>query len=288
MTARSDHARTGRLVTIGMWACAAIVMVSSARNAAWSFEILGDSPIAGFALGVAVDMALAVALVGDRALHLAGRKSRWGRALRITTCLMSGALNCAVYAWLGQVGIAIFHSFLTVLLILLTEYAQDFTLQTGAIADEHEAAERAEQRTRQAEADEAARLAREQAEAQRAAEDARRKQAAELARKQREHQTRQLAAALAAATLTRRRAKRAAPARAKAPRQDKAPATKPAPNQAPDLEQLVQRARPLVADGMGRTQLARQLDVTPHWARKAIEAIEAEQTPPLHAVERSA
>jgi hypothetical protein len=263
MSARHDHARTGRLVIVGVWACAAIVMVSSARNGALSFAALGEHPLAGFALGVAVDVALAVALIGDRALHLAGRSSAWGRALRITTCLMSGALNCAVPLWLGHVGIAAFHSFLTVLLVLLTEYAQDGTLQFGDIEAEANAAEHAEREAEQRATD-------------------------ELARAEREHQAQQLATLLALTPQLARRRQRTAPARAKASRQPKAPAMRHTSKQAPDLADLVRRARPLVADGMGRTQLARELSTTAHWARKAIEAIEAERAPRLTAVERSA
>jgi hypothetical protein len=265
MSARLDHARTGRLVIAGVWVCAAIVMVSSARNGALSFQALGEHPLAGFALGVAVDVALAVALVGDRALHLAGRSSAWGRALRITTCLMSGALNCAVPLWLGHVGVAAFHSFLTMLLVLLTEYAQDGTLQFGQIEDEADAAEHAEREAEQRAAD-------------------------ELARTEQERQAQQLATLLALTPQLARRRQRTAPARAKASRQPKAPArrqtSKQAPSQAPDLAELIDRARPLMP--VGRTVLARQLGVSTHWARRVIEALEAERPAGLHAVERSA
>lgn len=251
---------TGRGVIIGMWACAAIVMVSSARNAAWSFAILGESPLAGFALGVAVDVALAVALIGDRALHLAGRKSRWGRALRVTTCLMSGALNCAVYAWMGQVGIAVFHSFLTILLILLTEYSQDFTLQTGEIETERQeaatAAERAEHQARQTasrqERELATHLASVLAFTTRATMPT---PASRQATSPGAHQAN-------TARLTRR-----APAR---PPRGKTPTRRQ-----PEPSALIERARPLVADQpqIGRHTLARELGCTEHQARKVLEQL---------------
>jgi hypothetical protein len=209
MTARLDHARTGRLVIAGVWACAAIVMVSSARNGALSFAALGEHPLAGFALGVAVDVALAVALVGDRALHLAGRSSAWGRALRITTCAMSGALNCAVPLWLGHVGVAAFHSFLTILLVLLTEYAQDGTLQFGDIEAEADAAERAEAEAQQRATDKEIAAQREVERRERDERQAERDAVAELERDRREHETQQMAALMAVSTHMTRKRKRA-------------------------------------------------------------------------------
>lgn len=290
MSGAVNHARTGRLVAAGVWVCAAIVMTASAANGALTFDALQSYWPIGLAIGVAVDIALCVALVGDRALHLAGRKSGWGRALRIATAGMSLALNCGASLANGHYAAAAFHAFLPVLLVVLTEASQSYSLRFHAIADEAHAAELTEQQARQAEADEATRVDRETRQAERAAEDARREQAAEQARQDRERQAHQLAALLALTPQLARRRQRAAPARARQPRQTKAPAArhaaKPASNQASDLAALVERARPLVADGMGRTQLARQLGTTPHWARRAIEQIEAE--PRLHAVERSA
>lgn len=141
---RWDHSRTTRIVLTGLWADAVLVMAASAYNGGQAFDGLGQPFAAGIALGVAVDVGLAVGLVGDRALHLAGRQSRWGRALRVATAFMSLALNCAVALWLGHYGVAVFHAFLPILLVLLSEYAQDSTLQFGEIADEHAAEVRAE------------------------------------------------------------------------------------------------------------------------------------------------
>lgn len=288
MSTPVDHARTGRLVAAGVWVCAAIVMTASAANGALTFDALQSYWPIGLAIGVAVDIALCVALVGDRALHLAGRKSGWGRALRIATAGMSLALNCGASLADDHYAAAVFHAFLPILLVVLTEASQSYSLRFHAIADEHRAAEAAEEQTRQAETDEAERIEREAREVERAADDARRAEAAELARQEREHQERQLVTLLALTPQLTRRRQRPAPARAKAPRQTKTPATKPQPNQAPDLARLVERARPLVADGMGRTQVARQLGVTAHWARRAIDQVEAERAPHLTAVERSA
>ena len=136
----ANHARIGRIVMVGLWLDAGIVMSASAVNGGRAFVALGEPFAAGLALGVAVDVALAVALWGDRALHLAGESSPWGRVLRVTTALMSGALNCSVAVWSGHYGVAAFHAFLPLLLILLTEYAQSSTLKFGHIADRQRAA----------------------------------------------------------------------------------------------------------------------------------------------------
>lgn len=279
MSTRLDHARTGRLVIAGVWACAAIVMVSSARNGAMSFDILGESPVAGFALGVAVDVALAVALVGDRALHLAGRSSAWGRALRVTTCLMSGALNCAVPYWLGDYGIAAFHSFLTILLVLLTEYAQDATLQFGGIADDAEAAERAEAEARQRKADEAAAEQREAERREREERQAERDAIAAQQRTEREHQTQELAAELAAlqvmtAALAKKRK------RATTPRS--APKRNPGRKQAAESVPSHPLDEPEVP-GETAEERRRRLDRN---RKRRQAAKQHEARPPLHAVAR--
>ena len=144
MAKRWNHLRTSRIVLAGVWADAVLVMAASAWNGGLAFEALGQHIGEGIALGVAVDVGLAVSLIGDRALHLQGKSSNWGRALRLTTALMSLALNCGVSLWLGHYGVAIFHAFLPILLVLLSEYAQDTTLKYGEIAEEREAAEKAE------------------------------------------------------------------------------------------------------------------------------------------------
>lgn len=144
MARRWDHLRTSRIVLTGLWADAVLVMAASAWNGGLAFEALGQHIGEGIALGVAVDVGLAVSLIGDRALHLHGKSSHWGRALRIVTAVMSLCLNCGVSIWLGHYGVALFHAFLPILLVLLSEYAQDTTLKFGEIADEHEAAVKAE------------------------------------------------------------------------------------------------------------------------------------------------
>lgn len=57
------------------------------------------------------------------------------------------------------------------------------------------------------------------------------------------------------------------------------PATPP-----PATTSLVDRVRPLVAEGHGRTAIVRRLGVTDHQARQAIATVKAEKSRPLHAV----
>jgi len=253
-----NHTRTGRLVIAGLWLDAGIVMSASAVNGGRAFVALGEPFAAGLALGVAVDVALAVALWGDRALHLAGESSPWGRVLRVTTALMSGALNCSVAVWSGHHGVAAFHAFLPLLLILLTEYAQSSTLKFGHIAGR-----------------------------QRATEEAARAEAELAQRRERQGHTRrerELVASLASVlAIGTRLATRPAPARqvvTPAPRQPKAPAKRQPVRQAPDLAELTRRARSLPnLSQLGRGQLARELGCSTHWAREVLKALDNEQIP---------
>ncbi len=253
----ANHARIGRVVMVGLWLDAGIVMSASAVNGGRAFVALGEPFAAGLALGVAVDVALAVALWGDRALHLAGESSPWGRVLRVTTALMSGALNCSVAVWSGHYGVAVFHAFLPLLLILLTEYAQSSTLKFGHIAD------------RQRAAGEAARAE---------AELVQRRERLEHDRRERE-----LVASLASVlAIGARYTGRTTPVRqvpAPAHRQVVTPARRQATKPAPDLDELVDRARPLMP--LGRGSLARELGCTEDKARKIIAALDRERQRPV-------
>ncbi len=60
---------------------------------------------------------------------------------------------------------------------------------------------------------------------------------------------------------------------APAPRQ--VPLGRQTPSATPDLAALVERARPLMP--FGRGELAKALDVKPHWARRVIETLNAGQ-----------
>ena len=159
-----DTAGVSRVVLTGLWADAALVMAASAWNGGRAAQALGDPFWWGFMLGIAVDVGLATALAGDRSLYQLGRREPWGRAVRIVTAIMSLGLNCAYPIWAGQVGLVLFHAFLPVLLVLLSEYAQSLTLHFNTIAAEQVAAVKAERDAQhtadQAAADSAAEAAR--------------------------------------------------------------------------------------------------------------------------------
>lgn len=136
--------RTRKLVLAGVWGDAALVMAASAWNGGLVLQAMGDPAGFGTLLGLAVDAGLAVALIGDRTLHLAGRSEPWSRRVRNITAAMSLGLNCAVPFREHHWGQMIFHAFLPVLLVLLSEYAQKLTLQFMAITNERAAQEVAE------------------------------------------------------------------------------------------------------------------------------------------------
>lgn len=120
--------RTARNIVTGTWGCAAVVMTGSAWTAFDAYGHLGDNRGLGLATGLAIDVALCVALVGDRRLTTHGVTSRWGRALRTTTLGMSLVFNTGVSVLGGHWFLAFLHSFLPVLLWVLTEYGQDVQL----------------------------------------------------------------------------------------------------------------------------------------------------------------
>lgn len=128
--------KTARWIVAGTWLCAGIVMVASAANAALAYGALGDNRALGLATGLAVDIALCVALIGDRRLYAHGLSSNWGRVLRITTAAMSLILNTSIALRDGHYLSALMHAFLPILLVVLTEYGQDVLLKFTALTRE--------------------------------------------------------------------------------------------------------------------------------------------------------
>ncbi|MGL5911580.1 MAG: hypothetical protein ACRCZP_16390, partial [Phycicoccus sp.] len=154
---------------------AVVVMALSALAGAHTFAWLGAHPATGFAVGVAVDAALCIALVGDQLLHRHGVSISWGRALRYGTALGSLALNSGMHAATGAWVSAGYHAIPSLLLIGLTEAAAAYRLafarlaeqqrQAAALAAQRAADERsAELAAAQAEHDRAARRAQHHAE----------------------------------------------------------------------------------------------------------------------------
>jgi hypothetical protein len=120
--------RTVRGIVAGTWGCAAVVMTANAWNAFLAYEYLGDNRGLGLATGIAIDLALIVALIGDRRLHAQGISSPWGRPMRTTTLLMSLIFATGVQIMLGNHFLAFLHAFLPILLWVLTEYGQSVLL----------------------------------------------------------------------------------------------------------------------------------------------------------------
>jgi hypothetical protein len=131
--------RTAKAIVAGTWGCAGIVMAGSATNAFLAYGALGDNRALGLATGLAVDIGLCVALIGDRRLYAHGLSSNWGRALRITTAVMSLILNTCIALRDGQALSALMHAFLPILLVVLTEYGQDVLLKFTALRRDAEA-----------------------------------------------------------------------------------------------------------------------------------------------------
>lgn len=129
----STAERTGRAIVAGTWVCAAIVMLTSAGNAVLTFGDIGGNRAIGLGLGVAVDVALFVGLVGDRRLASYGLTSHWGRALRVTAAAMSLVLNVGGAARHDLYFLAVLLGFLPVLLCVVTEYGQDVLLKFGDV-----------------------------------------------------------------------------------------------------------------------------------------------------------
>jgi hypothetical protein len=134
--------RTAKAIVAGTWGCAGIVMAGSATNAYLAYGALGDNRALGLATGLAVDIGLCVALIGDRRLYAHGLSSNWGRALRITTAVMSLILNTAIALRDGHFLSAVMHAFLPILLVVLTEYGQDVLLKFTALGKAQDDADR--------------------------------------------------------------------------------------------------------------------------------------------------
>jgi hypothetical protein len=131
--------RTARRIVAGTWVCAGIVMAAGAVNAVITFQAIDDSWVLGLATGLAVDVSLCVALIGDRRLSAHGVTSPWGRCLRIVAAVMALVLYTGWALLGGHYFMALLHAFLPVLLIALTEYGQDVLLKLAALANDQSA-----------------------------------------------------------------------------------------------------------------------------------------------------
>jgi hypothetical protein len=176
-TTGDNAENTLKVISVGVWGVALVVMAVSATTAADLFQLHAANWAQGLALGLAIDAALAVALVGDKALAQLGLASGWGTALRWAATVMSLVLNCSA-AWLNgdPLGVTL-HAIPPMLLIVLTEAAQSYRT---ALAEHHMQVAQA-----QAQA-EAERLAARQEQQRQAQEQRQRELAAEARRRERE------------------------------------------------------------------------------------------------------
>lgn len=161
-----DVERTGRIATVAQWGVASVVMGGSMAAGGFAFHYLHETAALGVVTALAVDLALAAWLLISRRLQAVGITSWLGVVLEFTAGGMTMFLNMGAAAFrdgvsasASRVLLAIAHSFLPVMLVLVTLAGGDAQLKLLRLRREREAAEQA-----QRDAQEAARRAEHQAE----------------------------------------------------------------------------------------------------------------------------
>lgn len=142
MKTTGDNAEnTLTVISVGVWAVAIVVMTVSATTSADLFKQHAADWLQGLALGLAIDAALAVALVGDQVLAQMDKRSSWGTTLRWVATGMSLVLNCSQAAINQDLLGMTLHAIPPMLLIVLTEAAQSYrtalTEHRRQAAEEH-------------------------------------------------------------------------------------------------------------------------------------------------------
>lgn len=135
--------RKSKVIGAGQWCVALIVMAGSAWSAELAYQHLGEHVGVGALTGFGVDLALASGLILDGWMRSAGQPTRWGTALRWLTAFMTLCLNAGVSALTGHYVLAFMHTFLPVVLVVLTEAGQESQLKLHTLARERVAAEKA-------------------------------------------------------------------------------------------------------------------------------------------------
>jgi hypothetical protein len=123
-----DVERTSRDTTVAQWGVATVVMAGSAVAGGLAFHYLGQYAVLGVITALAVDLALAQWLRIDRRLRATGVRCRLGTALEVVTAVMTVylAVGSAVFRGIdpdsveARVLLAVAHSFLPVVLVLVT------------------------------------------------------------------------------------------------------------------------------------------------------------------------
>lgn len=161
-----DVERTGRITTVAQWGVACVVMGGSMAAGGFAFHYLHENAALGVVTALAVDLALAAWLLISRRLRDLGITSWLGVVLEFAAGGMTLFLNMGAAAFrdgvsasASRVLLAVAHSFLPVMLVLVTLAGGDAQLQLLRVRREREAAEQAHR-----DAQEAARRAEQQAE----------------------------------------------------------------------------------------------------------------------------
>lgn len=125
--------QAGQVVYAGTWTGAAIGMVANAGNAVVTFGTLGGNRGVGLAIGVFVDVAVIVALIGDRQLAKHGKRSGWSWAVQAYAMVfgLTIAISAAVYS--DHYLLALLLAGVLPLMWLLMGYGQDAAIKFAGI-----------------------------------------------------------------------------------------------------------------------------------------------------------
>ena len=119
----------------GTWVGGAIAMAANIGNAVVTFGAVGGNRVVGGTIGAAVDVALIVALIGDRQLAKHGARSGWSWALQGYTMIMGAIIAVSAAAETGHYLLALLLGMVGPLLWLLMNYGQDAAIQFARIVD---------------------------------------------------------------------------------------------------------------------------------------------------------
>jgi hypothetical protein len=145
-----DVERTGRIVAFALWGIASIVMVGSMVSGGHAFHDLGEPAAFGVLTAFAADVALTSWLLISRRLRALGTSSVMGVVLELACGGASVFLNvgAAVFPGLSAAAaktmLAIAHSFLPILLVLVSLTGGEAHLRLVRLRREREVAEQAQ------------------------------------------------------------------------------------------------------------------------------------------------
>lgn len=288
----TDVERTARDTTIAQWGVASVVMGGSMAAGGFAFHYLGEPWGLGVATAFAADLALAAWLVISRRLRAVGITSPMGTVLELVTMVMTLYLNIGAAVFQGvnpataKVLLGIAHSFLPIVLVLVTWAGGEAQLKLLRLRQQRQVEEHTAREARLAteratyEADQR-RVDRARADQVRLGELAAAAHELDLTnrREEREERDRHLVASLASVTALgaawRRRPTRPPQPRSRSvPRRSPRRAPKPTPVSVPVTEELLSQARRVAAErasqgkSAGRAVLQRELNVPETTARE--------------------